>query len=203
MPGKNRALKGKMRCVGVRQLQQAISDAAGEVKELTEGLRSSHKRFSRRRRAPGVSRRYVAVSGERALRRDVVRRKSIPWRERQAKEHSVGIVSGERALRRGERITIGASEKLSIRLGALGTLVCARVECFTPEGARSILLLLWRGMFVYRTPWAPLLECNRTEMAWQNRNQVTGSRFFSLELGIILSLLLLLADRMEDGKLEN
>ncbi|KAI5837090.1 hypothetical protein DFP73DRAFT_601392 [Morchella snyderi] len=31
MPGKNRALKGKMWCVGVRQLQQAISGAAGEV----------------------------------------------------------------------------------------------------------------------------------------------------------------------------
>ncbi|KAI5842381.1 hypothetical protein DFP73DRAFT_595735 [Morchella snyderi] len=86
------------------------------------------------------------ASGGRAFRRESIRMKSIPSRERQAKEHSVGIASGVKALRRGERITIGAREKLSIRLGALGTLVRARAECFTPEGARGILLLLWRGM---------------------------------------------------------
>ncbi|KAI5850459.1 hypothetical protein DFP73DRAFT_591330 [Morchella snyderi] len=84
-------------------------------------------------------------SGGRAFRRESVRRKSIPSRKRQAKEHSVGIASGERALRRGECITIGACEKLSIRLGALRALVRARAECFTPEGARGILLLFWRA----------------------------------------------------------
>ncbi|KAI5839268.1 hypothetical protein DFP73DRAFT_598915 [Morchella snyderi] len=31
MPGKNRALRGKTRCVGVHQVQQAILGAAGEV----------------------------------------------------------------------------------------------------------------------------------------------------------------------------
>ncbi|KAI5845802.1 hypothetical protein DFP73DRAFT_593968 [Morchella snyderi] len=133
MPGKNRALKGKTRCVGVGQLQQAISGATGE-------------------RASGVSRRYVAVSGERALRRDGVSRKSILWQECQAKEHSVGIESGERTLRWGEHITIGAREKPSIRLGTLGTLVRARAECFTPEHARSILLLLWRGSLSTERP---------------------------------------------------
>ncbi|KAI5840229.1 hypothetical protein DFP73DRAFT_597641 [Morchella snyderi] len=95
------------------------------------------------------------ASGERAFRREGVRRKSIPSRGRQAKEHSVGIAPGERALRRGERITIGTREKPSIRLGALGTLVRARAECFAPERARSILLLLWRGSLSTERPGRP------------------------------------------------
>ncbi|KAI5842667.1 hypothetical protein DFP73DRAFT_596024 [Morchella snyderi] len=104
MPAKNRGLNGKTRCIGVRQLQQAISGAAGE---------------------------------------------------RQARERFVEIASGERAFRRGERITIEAREKPSIRLGALGTLVRARAECFTPERDRSILLLLWRGSLSTKHPGHP------------------------------------------------
>ncbi|KAI5837089.1 hypothetical protein DFP73DRAFT_601391 [Morchella snyderi] len=95
------------------------------------------------------------ASGGRASRREGVRRKSIPSRERQAKEHSFGIASGERALHRGECITIGAREKLSIRLGALGALVRARPECFTPVCARGILLLLWKGSLSIERPGRP------------------------------------------------
>ncbi|KAI5849421.1 hypothetical protein DFP73DRAFT_591676 [Morchella snyderi] len=150
MPGKNRALKGKTRCVGVRQLQQAISGAAGEVSSAPGAIWSVPEALAI---CSEVEEHCVARgSGVRAFRRESVRRKSIPSRERQAKEHSVGIASGERALRCGERITIGAREKLGVRLGALGTLVPARAECFTPEGARSILLLLWRGSLSTKRP---------------------------------------------------
>ncbi|KAI5839763.1 hypothetical protein DFP73DRAFT_598026 [Morchella snyderi] len=55
------------------------------------------------------------------------------------------MASGERAFRQGERITIGAREKPSICLGALGTLM----------RPRSILLLLWRCSLSTERPGRP------------------------------------------------